>query len=108
MPVAIAITPASGSVIEKHTACRVDVTGADVNDAASFDPTQYPTEDLITYYLSFERTGSDTGRSQLFQVAADGGFTFNSYIFPDAGSWTVHLRKASDDSSVANLAVTVS
>lgn len=108
MPAAIAITPASGSITAKHTACRVDVTGATVNDAGTFDPLQYPTEDLITYYLSFERTGSDTGRSQRFQVAQDGSFTFNSYIFPDAGSWTVHLRKDADDSSVANLAVTVS
>lgn len=107
MPAAIAITPASGSIIEKHSACRVDVTGADVNDASTYDANKYPTEDLITYYLSFERTGSDTGRSQLFQVAADGSFTFNSYIFPDDGSWTVHLRKAADDSSAANLAVTV-
>jgi len=107
MSVAIAITPASGSITAKHTACRVDVTGATVNDTGTYDPVKYPTEALITYYLSFERAGSDTGRSQRFQVAADGGFIFNSYIFPDAGSWTVHLRKDSDDSSVANLAVTV-
>jgi len=108
MSAAIAITPASGSITAKHTACRVDVTGADVNDTATWDPAVYPTEALITYYLAFEKAGSDTGRSQLFQVAADGGFTFNSYIFPAAGSWVAHLRKASDDSSVANLAVTVS
>jgi hypothetical protein len=108
MSVAIAITPASGSIVSKHTACRVDVTGADVNDPTTYDAGRYPTEDLITYYLSFEKAGADTGRSQLFQVAADGGFTFNSYIFPDAGTWAVHLRKASDDSSSANISVTVS
>ena len=108
MPAAIAITPESGSIIEKHSACRVEVTGADVNDSGTYSADKYPTMDLITYYLSFEKAGSDTGRSQRFQVANDGSFTFNSYIFPDDGSWTVHLRKDVDDSSVANLAVTVS
>jgi hypothetical protein len=106
MSVAIAITPAAPTAIV--SACRVNVTGADVSDEASFDPAIYPTSPEIRYYLSFEKAGADTGKSQVFSPAHDGTFEFNSYIFPEAGSWTVHLRKASDDSSVANLAVTVS
>jgi len=102
----IAITPAAPIAVT--SACRVDVTDAPVNDATAYDASKYPSEPAILYYLSFERTGSDTGKSQAFQPAADGSFTFNSYIFPDAGSWTVHLRKVSDDSSVAQTSVTVS
>jgi hypothetical protein len=57
---------------------------------------------------SFEKSGEDTGKSQVFSPAADGSFEFNSYIFPSAGSWEVHLRKAADDSSVTHIDVTVS
>jgi hypothetical protein len=103
---AIAIEPAAP--VHVTSACRVDVTDAPVSDTTAYDKDKYPTSPEIRYYLAFERSGSDTGKSQVFSPAADGSFTFNSYIFPDAGSWTVHLRKVSDDSSVANLAVTVS
>lgn len=103
---AIAIEPAAPKAIV--SACRVNVTAAPVNTTVGYDPTKYPTEPALLYYLSFEKAGADTGKSQVFQPAADGGFEFNSYIFPEAGSWTVHLRKVVDDSSVANLAVTVS
>jgi hypothetical protein len=103
---AIAIEPAAP--IHVTSACRVNVTDAPVNTTVGYDPTKYPTEPAVLYYLAFECAGQDTGKSQAFQPAADGGFEFNSYIFPAAGSWTVHLRKVEDDSSVANLAVTVS
>ena len=103
---AIAIVPAAPIAIT--SACRVNVTDAPVNDSAAYDANLYPTEPEIRYYLAFEKAGADTGKSQVFSPAADGSFEFNSYIFPEAGSWTVHLRKASDDSSSANLAVTVS
>ena len=106
MPAAITHTPTTP--VAKSSACRVNVTGAPVNDASAYDANLYPTEPEIRYYLAFEKAGSDTGKSQIFSPAADGTFEFNSYIFPDAGSWTIHLRKESDDSSVANQAVTVS
>jgi hypothetical protein len=103
---AIAITPAAPIAIT--SACRVNVTEAPVNDLGEYDPAIYPTSPAILYYLAFEKAGSDTGKSQEFTPAADGSFEFNSYIFPAAGSWIVHLYKASDDSSVAHLDVTVS
>ena len=102
----IAIVPAAPIAVT--SACRVNVTAAPVNTTVGYDPTAYPTEPAVLYYLSFECTGQDSGKSQVFQPAADGTFEFNSYIFPAAGSWTVHLRRAADDSSAANLAVTVS
>lgn len=84
------------------------MTAADPSDENAYDVDLYPTSPEIRYYLAFEKAGADTGKSQVFSPAADGTFEFNSYIFPAAGTWTVHLRKASDDSSVANLVVTVS
>ena len=102
----IAIKPAAPVAV--LSACRVDVTNAPVSDTGAYDVDLYPTSPEIRYYLSFEKAGADTGKSQVFSPAHDGSFTFNSYIFPEAGSWVVHLRKVSDDSSDSNLAVTVS
>lgn len=106
MVAAITITP--DDPVATSSACRVNVTGADLSDLANYDPAIYPTSPEIRYYLSFEKAGSDTGKSQIFSPAADGTFEFNSYIFPVSGSWTVHLRKEVDDSSSANLIVAVS
>jgi hypothetical protein len=106
MSVAITVVPAAP--IHVTSACRINVTGATVADSTAYDKDKYPTMPDILYYLSFEVGGKSQGKSQVFGVAADGTFEFNSYIFPTAGSWTVHLRKVSDDSSVANQAVTVS
>ena len=103
----IAIYPVSGSVTAVDTACRVNVTDAVMNDEGAYNPLVYPTMPLISYYLSFEKTGADTLKSQVFQVAADGSFEFNSLSFPAAGSWAVHLRLVSDDSSVEHIDVTV-
>jgi len=106
MVAAIAIDPAAP--VATSSACRVNVTGADVSDLTNYDEDIYPTAPEIRYYLAFEKAGADTGKSQVFSPAADGTFEFNSYIFPESGSWTIHLRKVADDSSAANLAVTVS
>ena len=112
---ALAITPASGSITAKKTVCRVDLTGADANTLTGYDgtvgyagqPTQYPASPELRYYITFELGGSELGRSYVF--GPDGGaHTFNNYIFPEAGSWTVRLNNAADDSSVTTLAVTVS
>ena len=102
----IVIEPAAP--IHVTSVCRVNVTAADPSDEGSYNAALYPTSPEIRYYLSFGRAGSDTGKSQVFSPASDGTFEFNGYVFPDAGSWTIHLRKESDDSSVANLVVTVS
>jgi len=106
MPATIDITP--DAPIAVTSVCRVNIADAPVNDTGAYDVDLYPTEPEIRYYIAFEKAGADTGKSQVFSPAADGSFEFNSYIFPEAGSWTVHLRKDADDSSIANLAVTVS
>ena len=107
MSAALAITPASGSVVATVSACRVDVSGADSNDVTQFDADAYPTAPEVRYYITAEEGGIEKGRSHVF--APNGGaHQWNGYIFPYAGSWTLHLRKVADDSSVANVAVTVS
>lgn len=106
MAAALAITPASGSIIATVSACRIDVTGADQNDDTAYDPDLYPASPEIRYYVTAEVGGAEKGRSHVFSPNG-GKHSYDNYIFPSAGSWTLHLRKVSDDSSVANLAVTV-
>jgi hypothetical protein len=109
MSAALSITPASGSITAAETACKIDVTGADVNDLTAYDSQLYPTSPEIKYYLLIDApAGTDDGRSYVFGVDSSGGHQFNNYIFPAAGSYTVRLRKAADDSDAATLAVTVS
>jgi len=108
MAAALTIVPASGSITAASTVCRVEVTGADQNDITGYSTTIYPTSPELRFYLLFDApAGTDDGRSYEFGVNEDGDHTFNNYIFPNDGSWTVRLRDASDDSDVATLAVTV-
>lgn len=104
----ITVTPASGSIMAAKTVVRVNVSGADVNDTSTYDSDDYPANPEMRYYLTFEKSGADTGRSYVFNVSADGDHVFNNYIFPAAGTWTVRLNDASDDSSVATASVVVS
>ena len=107
MAAELEITPESGEIEATLSVCRVDVTGADQNSTSDFDSDEYPTSPEIVYYLLFDNPDGDDGKSYLFGVSETGSHQFNSYIFPNAGSWTVRLRDASDDSDVATLAVTV-
>lgn len=54
------------------------------------------------HYLTLTASGETTLRSQNFA----GDWTWDGIIIPAAGSWTATLVKASDDSSVATLAIT--
>ena len=104
---AIAVTPTSGNVISTVSAVRVDVSAADTNDLTAYDAAAYPTSPELRYYLTFELGGDILGKSYVF--APNGGkHTFNNYLFPSAGSWTVRLSNAGTDASVVTEAVTVS
>ena len=105
---AITLTPASGSIIATTTAVRVNVSEADQNNDAEFDDELYPASPENRFYLLFDNPDGDDGKSYEFGVNEDGDHEFNSYIFPNAGSWVVRLRDASDDSDVTTEAVTVS
>lgn len=56
------------------------------------------------YYMTVEATNQPTLRSVVFQGEGE----WEGVILPAAASWTAHLRKASDDSSVATSAITAS
>lgn len=107
MTVTVASSPASGSITHAITACNLSVAGATSNTLTGYNSGNYPASPQVTYYLQGEATGQDHLRSPVFAVDSNGAFTWYDVIFPAAGSWTVHCRKVSDDSSVANTVLTV-
>jgi|SRR6185503_10272688 len=101
MAASITVTPASPVAVAE--ACRVDVADNETNTGAS-DTDNYPVQDELRCYLAFIKGGVEYGRSYVFSGVTH---SFNNYIFPSAGSWTVKLFDASDDSELASQAVTV-
>lgn len=97
---AVAVSPASPRATVD--ACVITVTGAAQNDTGAPDPQVYPVQAEKRYYLTFEESSVEKGRSYVFSVNEDGDHVFPNYIFPDAGTYVVHLRDVADDSSVAN------
>jgi len=88
---------------EDDTSNPVATLTAVHSNANSVDGVDETTNAEVRYYLSAECTGQDTAKSPQFS----GDFEWDGWVFPAAGSWTLHLRQVSDDSSVADLAVTV-
>ena len=101
MAASITVTPASPAATKD--ACRVDVADNELNTGAS-DPDNYPVQDELRCYLAFIKGGVEYGRSYVFSGVTH---SFPNYVFPSAGSWTVKLFDASDDSELASHAVTV-
>lgn len=108
MAASVTIVPASGSVISTVSACMITVAGADQNDNTAYNTNVYPQSPELRYYLRFEKSSTEYGRSYVFGVDETGGHVFQDYIFPSSGSWTVRLRNAATDASIATRAVTVS
>lgn len=75
---------------------KVDAIHILASDVVGIDPV---TNAELRYYLSAEHASYDAARTQIFS----GDFEWNGWIPPKVGTWTVHLRKVSDDSSVAQL-----
>lgn len=115
MPISITPVPTSPRATVDFT--RVTVAGADQNTLTGYSgtevstmpgtPVQYPASPEVRCYLTFELDSVERGRSYVFAVSDLGDHEFNNYLFPEAGSWTIHLRNAADDTSLANQAVTV-
>ncbi len=60
------------------------------------------------YYILVDApSGVDDARSHVFQPSSDGKHTWDDYIFPADGSYTLRLRDMADDSDVATASVTV-
>lgn len=84
---------ASGNVKAKTEVIAINVTGG--------DPT------LNSYILADAPVGTDDLKSHAFAVSSAGLHTWNNVILQAVGAWTLRLRKVSDNSDVATLAVTV-
>ena len=105
MAASVTCSPASPTAV--LTACNITVTGADANDLTAYDEDATPTSPPFKYYILADAPSGDDLRSHEFNVSADGGHVWMNVIFPVAGSWTLRLRDASDDSDVDTTAVTV-
>lgn len=115
---AVTITAAPAAPRATVDVVRVTVAGGSQNTNTGYSgtvasanpgsPTQYPASPQVRYYLTFERAGVIRGKSYVFATDDAGGHEFNGYTFPQAGSWTIRLSNAADDSSVQTQAVTVS
>lgn len=113
MTIAIAIVPASGSIITRESACRITVTGAPSNDPATFDADNSPSMDPKRYRLTAEHSGADTLVSHEFTpdagpgTAPTGAHVWDNVIFPYQGAWTIKLVDQGDDSVDASQAISV-
>jgi len=60
------------------------------------------------YYILVDApVGVDDARSVVFSPSSDGKFTWDDYIFPEDGSYTIKVLDMADDELVASQAVTV-
>lgn len=89
------------TVTAKVTAVHVSSTGLAPNTLTGYNASNYPASPQVTYYFSAELSGQNSGRSQVFAPNGGAG-EWPGWVPPAAGSWTIHVRKVSDDSSVAN------
>lgn len=103
---AVTVTCVPAAPTAKSDFCRIDLAGLDTNDTTAYDNTKYPTSPAVVYYLTFEVGGNVVGKSYVF-TPNGGKHSFNNYIFPSSGSYTVRVSK-SDGTSVKTQSVTVS
>lgn len=94
--------------IRANTAVHVEVSGA---DNWSPDPTEDDPNHTVenVYYLLMDGPGTDDQQSYRFSTNVDGEHTYDDFIFPQAGSYTVKLMKVGEnsDSQVTTTSVTV-
>lgn len=76
----------------------VDAMHIKANDVDSVDEA---TDAEIRYYLSAEHASHAAARSPVFS----GNYEWQGWIAPVAGTWTINLRRKTDDVSVASLEV---
>jgi hypothetical protein len=95
-----------GDIVNRVTAVHISCDDLPKNTLTGYDPDNYPASPEVTYYFQAELSGQDDLRSQVF-APDDGHGEWHGLVFPAAGTWAVHARKVSDDSSVASLNVEV-
>lgn len=106
MSATVTVRHGEDDIVAKVTAVHISSTELPKNTSTGYDEDNYPASPEVTYYFSAELDGQDDLRSQVFSPN-DGHGEWQGLVFPAAGSWDVHARKVSDDSSVASATVTV-
>ena len=96
-------------IIAAQTTLFFTCEDAPANTTTGYDDDNYPASPAVSYYFSLEKTGEDSLVSQVFVPSTDEGHgEWNDVTAPAVtGTWTLHLRKTADDSSVANTTITV-
>lgn len=94
------------TVTHGETAVHISSTLLDSNTLTGYDPDDFPSSPQVTYYFSAELSGQDTATSQEFSPNGGAGY-WDGWVPPAAGTWTIHVRKTADDSSVANVSLVV-
>ena len=88
----------------------VNVTGAGTAGTATFkqDAGGRAVGTEKRYYVLVDApSGVDDARSHVFQPSSDGKHTWDDYIFPADGSYTLRIRDMATDTDVATASVTV-
>ena len=108
MSAAVAITPTSGNITALVDACEIVATGVASNTSTGYDADNYPASPAIVTYFKLSAAGEDDLVSPLATASSAGDVYWpGSIIFPAAGTWTLDLNDASDDSNIATASVTV-
>jgi hypothetical protein len=95
-------------IVAKTTALFITSEDLEANTSTGYDADNYPASPAVTYYFSLEKSGQDALVSQVFTPSADEGKgEWNDLIVPASGTWTLHVRKTEDDSSVVSDSVVV-
>ena len=103
----VAVSPASGSITHLVTAVRVTCADVSNNDSTGYDTDLYPTEPQISYYFKFSLSGQDSLTSPILSTNSGGIAEWDGVILPAAGTWTLGIYDASDDSTTASASVVV-
>lgn len=105
MAITMTATPSSG--VATKTAFRIDVSG--VTSLGTFDANATPRQPEIKYYFEFSEGGTIKGTSYRWVPdASTGKHSWQNIILPDAGTYTISLKKHSDDTTVSSISVVVS
>jgi hypothetical protein len=93
-----------------HFSVPVNVTTAGTAGTAVFvsDSASRAAGTERRYYILVDApAGVDDARSHVFQPSSDGKHTWDDYIFPADGSYTLRIRDMANDADIATASVTV-
>src|SRR5258706_13458938 len=106
MAITLTVTPSAGTATK--TSHHVEVAGLDDTDFSTYNASNIPTESALTYYFQFSEGGLIKGRSHVFTPdSSTGKGVWDSVMFPDAGTYTVSVHRASTGATLKSVGVTV-